>query len=510
MTSIWMEASSTAPQYPELVGDHAADVAVIGAGIAGVTTALLLAELGRRRVALIDAGCVAQANTGRSTGNLYSTVSKGLAVLREKWSTDQVATAVAIRARAVDEIESRVARLGLDCGFRRQPLYLGLADEDPVQRASIEREYEALAALGLEPQWTQTLQVGRLRPSLCLRIDGQAQLNPYLYTVGLAAAAAAAGVAIFERSAVVEVDAGEGRVSTARGSVRAQTLVLATHSPLGFNLIQAEMEPYREYGIAGRTPTNATMPELTDGIVWLRGPSRSLRRYNGRLVVVGEKHRTGEADPQVDYVQRLKRFAQRQFGLEELDFSWSAQQFQSADGLPYVGESGHRNVLIATGFGADGLTWGTVAARLLFELIEGKASPEQQLLRPRRFTPVKSAAVWASENAAVLKHLIGDRLGDDVSAIAGIAPGSGAIVEACGRKCAAYCGTDGRLTLLSPVCPHMKCHVAWNPAEATWDCPCHGSRFHPDGRVLEGPAMTALEPIAPVVSDAGSTPETGL
>ena len=154
----------------------------------------------------------------------------------------------------------------------------------------------------------------------------------------------------------------------------------------------------------------------------------------------------------------------------------------------------NRWMATATGFGADGLTWGTVAARMIADLVQGNDSKASELLTPRRFTPGKSARTWATENTAVVKHLVGDRLSDaEVVRLDDIGAGEGRIVEIDGRKFAAHRSRSGTLSVVSPVCTHLGCHVAWNPEATSWDCPCHGSRFGVDGRVIEGPALRPLE-----------------
>jgi len=474
-----------------LSGTITAEVAVVGGGIAGLTTALLLSE-GGISVALVEADRVGAGNTGRSTGNLYGTVSRGLQTLRDKWDADVVRTAVRLRLEAVDLIERTVGALGIDCGLARVPQFIGVENADAQALESLEREFAALEEAGLAPSWCapDAMPLGMHR---ALRMEGQAQFNPFRYAQGLAAELQRRGVPVFERSRAIDIDAGAGRVRTDGGELRASAIVIATHSPAGFNLVQAEMQPYVEYGVAARLRAAA----LPAGIVWLRDSSHSLRRYRhgdaDYLVVIGETHKTGERDEAGGCLERLRAFGQQRFEVERFEHAWSAQQLRSADGLPYIGPSAHGNVYIATGFAADGLTWGTVAANVIDRLIRKEDVGAADVLSPRRFTPVKSARAWAEENVAVVKHLVGDRLRDaDAELLSSVAPGAGRIVEIEDRKYAVHRTAEGELIVLSPVCPHLKCHVAWNPDTPGWDCPCHGSRFHPDGRLRDGPAMSDL------------------
>ncbi|KGQ19304.1 Oxidoreductase [Lysobacter dokdonensis DS-58] len=493
MKSVWQEAVRATPACPQLQGSVKVDIAIVGGGITGLTTAWLLASQGRR-VAVLEADRFGAGNTGRSTGNLYGTVGQGLHALREKWSAEIVGQVVALRLLGVDLIERIAAELSIECEFKRVPHFIGCEGEGAHVLSKLESEFDAASAAGLHPQWHErgNAPFGMAR---ALRMDRQAQVNPYAYAAGLAARLQAQGARLFEDSRVFDVDASKGLVKTDAGELVADAIVLATHSPVGFNLVQAEMKASTEYGIAAPAPGGRAF----EGIHWLRDTGLSLRatRVGGVLhaVAVGEKHTTGEPG-EGNHLARLRSEAMRHFGVEEFTHAWSAEQFRSADGLPYIGRSAHDNVFIATGFGADGLTWGTVAAHALSrQIVEGDVA-DFALLRPARVTPVKSAKGWAEENATVVKHMVGDRLKHvDHTALADIAAGEGRIIEIDGHTLAVHRRDDGSVVALSPVCPHLKCRVAWNGDARTWDCPCHGSRFRADGRLLDGPAHKDLEVI---------------
>ncbi len=497
MNSVWNEGVESAGAYPSLSQDIETDTVVVGAGITGVSTALRLADAGRD-VVLLEAAAVGASNTAGATGNLYGTVSGGLRRVRETWDEALTRQVVAWRMEALRSVEQTVARLSIDCAFARRPLYLGLAGDDAQQRASLEREFEVCAAAGLEPRWSERIPGFGDLAGRVLELPEQAQFNPYAYTVGVAAALAARGVRIYQHSPARDIDAGEGRVRTPHGAVRARHIVVATHSPLGIHLVQAEMQVYREYGVALQAPDGQPRERLPEGICWVADAGRSVRSYHhqGRdfLVVVGEKHENGHGDNQVDYHQRLRDFARDRFGLEASQYAWSAQQFHPADRLPYIGRGGHDNLFLATGFSADGLTWGVVAAGIIDDLVHGRRSEASERLDPGRFTPAKSAKAWLAENRTVTSHLVRGFLGSaDARELEAVQPGQGRIIELDGRKHAVHRASDGRLSVLSAVCTHMGCHVHWNAHAGSWDCPCHGSRFDTQGRVLDGPAMSPLE-----------------
>ncbi len=492
MSAIWNIARLENQTYPQLRSHIEADVAVIGAGITGLTTALKLAEAGQR-VVVLDAFRICDGNTGGSTGNLYATLSGGLAAIRETWSEDVVRQVVALRTHAMDFIEDAVARFSIDCAFARRPLYFCISRPNAHQSERLEAEYEAAKAAGLAVNFAHGVPELPFPVDRALRIEQQAQFNPLCYTLGLANAVTEFGGLIFESSRACAVDAGRGLVTTEHGEIRADHIVQATHTPKGVNLLQAEMEAFREYGVAAEIHGDVG----AEGIFWMLNDSRSVRTYSHDgsryLVVVGEKHKTGLGTLGEAYYTSLKEYARAEFGVTEFEYQWSAQQYKSADLLPYIGRSGHHNVYVGTGFGADGLTWGTVAASIISRQITGREATGADLLDPRRFTPVKSAKNWLKENATVSKNLLKDYLTtEQLQGLEAVAPGEGKIISLYGEKLAVYRSADHLLSVLSPICPHMKCMVHWNAADTTWDCPCHGSRFAADGAVIEGPSLQPL------------------
>ncbi|MEX1034189.1 MAG: FAD-dependent oxidoreductase [Cellvibrionaceae bacterium] len=501
MDAVWNLARAEGLDFPPLRKAIEADVVIVGAGATGMAAALMLKEAGER-VVVLEADRVVGGNTGGSTGNLYATLSRGLASLCDKWDQDTVNQVVSLRRQALDKIENNVKRHAIDCQFERRPLHFCIRSADSENRQKLEKEYEVSRAADLNAGIIERppgLSVPLYR---ALRIEDQAQYNPVQYIQGLAKAVDGG---IYEKSPVIDVDAGKGRVSTPEGEVSAGHIVFATHTPKGINMVQAEMEPYREYGVAAPLQDNSAVPgnaaahgDYPRGIFWMLDSGHSLRsyQYGGRsyVMVIGQKHQTGHGDLGVSYYRRLEKYAAEHFNIDKITHRWSAQQYQAADLLPYIGRSGHDNVYIATGYGADGLVWGEVAAELIGSQILGRQHRGRELLTPRRFTPAKSAKVWLEANTKVARHLSTDYFTvDKVQNLDEVAAGRGRVVKFSGDSYAVYRSPEDELSTLSPLCPHMKCMVNWNAADNTWDCPCHGSRFAPDGQFIEGPAYSSLE-----------------
>jgi glycine/D-amino acid oxidase-like deaminating enzyme/nitrite reductase/ring-hydroxylating ferredoxin subunit len=398
---------------------------------------------------------------------------------------------VASRASAVRFIEEMAGELGERCAFRRCPMHVYAGSSDAQQQ--VHDEYKATAEAGLDARLIDALPSGPpTAHGKVLLIESQAQFHPAAYVQALAERLVASGGRVFEHSAVREVDASKGTVRTESATVQAREIVLATHSPSGFHLVQAGMVPHREYGVAAPIPAGSFPP----GIFWAQGQEklsvRSLDTAQGSLLIcVGEDHKTGQHDPQ-GVLAALENAARRRLGIEEIAFRWSAQNFRSPDGLPYIGKD-LSGCYIATGFGTDGLVYGTLAASLIADAILERDDGWSALYKATRFTPVKSARGFGEETAAVTKVVVQDYLTHrQHEQLQSLRAGEGAIVEVDGERVAAFRNGEGVLSVVSPVCTHLKCLVHWNAVETSWDCPCHGSRFAPDGRVLEGPAVEPL------------------
>lgn len=491
MASLW-QGTAHPTHFPSLNEDTVADVAIIGGGITGITTAMLLADAGKR-VVVLEAGAIGGGATGSSTGNLYAVVDRHLYTIEDKWGRDTMEAVAQSRVDAIDLVEETVRRYGIDCQFRRQPFCLYTSDPQREPLDIIEREYRAAKNANLNAVLTQDLALP-FPVHRALRIEGQAQFHPLNYVRGIAKHLVETGCAVYKNTRVTAVDDKHGIVQTDGGQVRAEAIVMATHTPKGIYAVQAMMEVYREYGIAAPL-ADGSHP---NGIYWGISTQHSTRTYEADgqkyLVAIGSKHPTGDDTDTAQRYHAIERFARAHFRIGDVAFEWSAQNYRPADGLPYIGRShGSTRTYIATGFGTDGLTYGTLAGSIICEEILGRESRWSVLYDARRFTPVKSARGAVSENVTVAKHLLKDYLTRRPRELEQIPPGEGRILKIDGERVAVYRDELDHYTAVSPICTHLGCMVHWNGAEKSWDCPCHGSRFTTSGAVIEGPALAPLE-----------------
>ncbi len=494
--SIWNDYSEETDFTP-LRQDITVDTAIIGGGITGVMAASLLAR-GGRKVAVLEALRVGGGTTGHSTGNLYVGVDHSLSALHSKYGAETLREVLAARNHAAQLIVRSIGEYGLDCDFTRCNWYL--YSDNTTDNPHVDRELETAREVGfaLEPADPAELPVSSSR---AVRLLDQAQFNPKLYVQGLARAIHADGCRIYENTAVefiTEERGGICRVQTSGGTVHAEHVIHATHTPKGVMLVQSLLGPYREYGIACKLRGGLPGP----GIFW--GYPRAGEKYSTRsymrgdehfLIVVGRPHKVGQLKSNEECLYRLQQFAAEHFPVAELTHRWGGQHYRPADLLPYIGRTdGDSNILIATGFSTDGLVYGALAAGMLTDLILGRSNPWAELFNPSRKQPLKAAKNFIKENANVFVQYLKDIPGIAVEAkeFSDVALGEGKIVEKNMQKLAVYRSLDNRLLVRSAICTHLACIVNWNGTEQTWDCPCHGSRFKPDGSILEGPALQPL------------------
>ena len=487
------------PKYPAPRGKLRTEVCIVGAGIAGLTTAYLLAKEGKR-VIVLDEGPIGSGQTGRTSAHLASAIDDRFMEIERLHGREASRLAYQSHASAIDEIE-RIARLeGIECEFKRLNGYLSATPADAPEL--LKQEFDAAKRAKADVQF---LRRGGLDGGACLRFGRQARFGPMKYLVGLARAIERMGGQIRTGRRVTDVQGvdtkrktpGVAQLEGGPDQVEADHIVVATNTPAPINDwmgIYTKQASYRTYVIGAAIESGAAK----DALYWDTGdPYHYVRlenvdRADEMILIGGEDHKTGQMPTGESPFEKLEKWARERFAtMGRVRFRWSGQVQEPADGLAFIGRAptSKGEVFVATGDSGMGLTHGTIAGMLITDLICGRKNPWEKLYDPSRKVLNRD---FVRENANALKQYGDLFTGSDVNSIREIAPGQGALMRKGLKKLAVYRDEGGRLHRHSALCTHLQCVVQWNREEKTWDCPCHGSRFDPEGRVLMGPAVDDL------------------
>jgi glycine/D-amino acid oxidase-like deaminating enzyme/nitrite reductase/ring-hydroxylating ferredoxin subunit len=492
--SLWLDTAQ-APARREPPLPREADVLVLGAGIAGMTTAVLLAEAGRS-VLVLEAAEIGSGVTGHTTAKLTAQHELIYHRITSRFGAAAAASYGASQLAALEWVAGTAARHGIECDLERVDSHVYATD--PGQLDTLRTEAEAAATAGLPADLVEDvdLPVGAVG---AVRFRDQAQFDPRKWLLGLATALEDAGGRIVEGVRATGIQEGKPSiVRTTAGAVRAADVVVTTHYPIfDRGLFFARLEPTRDLVVAGPATTRVTGTYLD------ADSHHSVRTAPGAApgeryaIVGGEHYRVGDhVDVEARY-ERLAAWAREHVGLTEVRYRWSAHDMSTVDGVPYVGRYHPRasHLWVATGFGQWGMTGGTAAGLLLRDLVQGEENASAELFDPNRVN-LRGTGKLLSANATVAKFLAGDHVRAlRAPGIDDLAPGQAVVTQRGAQMVAAYRDDSGALHAVNARCTHLGCLVSFNNAERSWDCPCHGSRFDVDGQVLHGPAVRPLKRI---------------
>jgi glycine/D-amino acid oxidase-like deaminating enzyme/nitrite reductase/ring-hydroxylating ferredoxin subunit len=477
------------------------DVAVIGGGITGVTTAYLLKKAGYT-VALIERGSCGGFDTSNTTAHLTCVTDTRLSQLVSKLGKEVAQSVWTSGAAAIDQIEAIVQSEKIDCEFRRIPGYLHCSPGQNIKNEAAALEQEAQLANELDFAATFKKSVPFFeRPGI--EFPAQAKFHPLKYLGSLLKTIPGHGSHIFDHSEAGEISAKPLSVKIGQGKVRCSYLVLATHNPLMGNtgtiaaaLFQTKLFLYTSYVVGARVPRGA-IPEAS---YWdTEEPYHYLRidrhRDHDYAIYGGEDHKTGQVKDTARNYDRLEAALRDMIPEAVVDRHWSGQVIETPDGLPFIGETADRQ-FVATGFGGNGTTFGTVGAMMAVDCFLKRESPWAKLFDVHRTHAFVGTGKYLRENKDYPVFMVKNWLHKaEEKSLASLKRNEGRIIKYDGHKVAAFRNAHGKISIHSAVCTHLQCIVEWNPAEKTWDCPCHGSRFASTGEVLSGPAE---EPLAPI------------
>ena len=497
-TSYWMVSAET-PDRPFLDDDITVDVAVVGAGVAGLSVAAEVARTGRS-VALLEAGRIAAGVTGGTTAKVSVLHGSLYHHLTDKLGADTAEAYAASQTLAMEHVADTVRRLGVDCDLERQPAYVYSESSDDVEM--LRAEADAARRVGLPAAFTQDTGLP-FRVAGAVRVEDQLVFHPRKYLRAVAEDFVANGGLIYENTRVTDLDEGTPCVLTTENGhrVAARDVVVTTHYPIfDRSMLFTRLTPRREFVAAG------VVDEADDPRAMYVSTSRDTRSLRGApydggrlLIATGAPFTPGDVSaPQ--RLAELTAWLTDRFPVQDVRFTWAAQDNVSGDRVPFIGplHPGAKRTWVATGFGGWGMTNGVLAGLMLRDALDDKTPAWARIYDPRRLHPRMEAKTVVSSGARAVAGLAGNagarlkaKLGRARSAEA-LRPGQAGLVSDGHGEWATYVDEEGEVHAVSPTCTHMGCLVAFNGVEKAWECPCHGSRFDLDGAVLQGPATKPL------------------
>jgi glycine/D-amino acid oxidase-like deaminating enzyme/nitrite reductase/ring-hydroxylating ferredoxin subunit len=497
--SVWMDTAEV-PLESSLAERITADVCIVGAGIAGVTTAYFLVREGKS-VVVLDDGPIGGGMTGRTTAHLVNALDDRYFELERLHGEEGARLAAESHTAAINAVEAIVKQEKIKCEFERLDGYLFVPPRD--SKKILDDELQAAHKAGLtDIEKVERVPWNSYNTGAALRFPHQAQFHPLKYLAGLAKAIKEKGGRIYTQTHAKEIEGGKkARIETNGGGVvTAEAVVVATNTPVNDLIaIHTKQAAYQTYVIGARVPkgsvTRALYWDTPDPYHYVRIETvgRGAEAYDV-LIVGGEDHKTGQHDDANKRFGALEGWTRLRFPMiEGIEYRWSGEIMEPIDGLAFIGRNpmDAKNVFIATGDSGNGMTHGTIAGMLLTDLIMGRRNAWEAIYDPSRIS-LKALPTFVKENLNVAAQYTDLVVAGDVESADEIKPGAGAIISRGLHKVAVYRDPKGEVHERSAVCRHLGCIVNWNTLENTWDCPCHGSRYDAWGKVIQGPANSDL------------------
>ncbi|MGV9010957.1 MAG: FAD-dependent oxidoreductase [Flavobacteriales bacterium] len=497
--SLWQTTTGPIPTTSGPLTQDIVDVVIVGAGITGLSTGLALQQAGMKCL-ILEAHTIGFGTTGGTSAHINTFVDLSYDRMITKHGKENALLVSGAALEAAGRIRQWAKEYAPDCNWQPQDAYMYATTDKQVDE--LESIVEGSRSVGMDASMVEKMPP--YFPFLkAARFGGQASFHPTRYLMGIAGAFRKAGGSLHEHCTVLEVDTADSdalTVHTSNGAVRAKHLIYATHIPPGVNILHFRAAPYRSYVLAatlkkGAEPLGALVYDMEDPYYYYR-----MEEVDGvnLLVAGGCDHKTAEGDER-GHARTLEAHVRSLFPVEEITHQWSSQYFEPTDGLPYIGKlpMSDDRIMVATGYSGNGITHGTVASILLTDLLVKGESPYQKVFNPARVSPVAGFANFVKEAVDVVGHLVAAPFPEEkLGSLGDIARGEGKVVQHDGHAVGLFRDEEGQLHGVSPACSHIKCTVAWNATERSWDCPCHGSRFGSDGVVLTAPARKPLQRVS--------------
>jgi glycine/D-amino acid oxidase-like deaminating enzyme/nitrite reductase/ring-hydroxylating ferredoxin subunit len=495
-TSLWQANMPPYPSTAAIPPTDVMDVLIVGGGITGVTSALLL-QLAGKKCVLAEAQTLCFGTSGGTTAHLNTLLDHPYSEIESKFGEKNAQLLGRATREALQLIRSNVQQYQIDCGFEEQKGYMYAQNDDQIKE--LEDILKASQKAGIIMEYTQEIPID-VPFKKAVSFEGQAKFHPSRYIYSLAKAFEDAGGILLQGCRITKLETNEIIEATSKyGIIKSKNIIWATHIPPGVNLLHFRCAPYRSYAMAiklkGNAYPNGLIYDMYDPYHYFRSQQIDGEQF---FIAGGEDHKTAHEKNTAECFDKLESYLRKYFDIDNIVYKWSSQYFEPADGLPYIGHlpGNPENVFVATGFGGNGMTCGTISAILLSDILTNGRSDYQDLFDPNRLKPIAGFANFVKQQADVVGKMISGHVSaEKITELSEIAHGEARVVKYEDHKLAIYKDEAGNVHAVNPVCPHAKCIVEWNNAEQSWDCPCHGSRFNADGVMLTGPASFDLEEI---------------
>ena len=475
------------------------DTAIVGGGITGVSTAVKLQQAGQRCI-ILEASNIGFGTTGGTSAHLNDFFDTTFSEAISDFGLENAQLFAEVGREAIKIIESNIQQLNINCDFEKKTAYLFALDEK--QEKQLKDIVEGASKVGHEMTFTDEIPFPVPFVSAAI-IPDQAQFHPIKYIKALCESFINSGGTIQEDCVCESHEEQDDIVilKTSKGEIKARNLVYATHIPPGINVLSFTNAPYRSYvtafSLKDNNYPNALGYDLVDPYHYYR-----TQEIDGQTLLIagGEDHKTGHEQDTGECFSRLENYVREHFDVDTVYYSWSSQYYEPVDGFPYIGKLPGSNgkIYAATGFRGNGMIFGTISSQIIADLIFKGENKYADLFSPSRVKPIAGFTDFVKETAAVAFDFIKDKLfKEKIESLSEVTNGEAKSVKYEGESYALYKEANGKTHLLKSSCPHTQCEVRWNSAELSWDCPCHGSRFNVNGKMLTGPTVRDLQRIDP-------------
>lgn len=495
--SVWI-ATTEESCFPTLEKDIEVDVLILGAGIAGLTAAMHLQSQGID-TAVIEANKIIKGVTGYTTAKISSQHDLIYSYLSKKFGKEKAFLYGKANQQAIEDIYNNIQNNNIECDFKRAPAYVYTCQQEGLDQ--IKKELKIALELGLPASFVKDSELP-FPIKGALKFSNQAHFHPRKYLLGLTKLLSQQNCPLYENTMALDIHYGNKCiVRTSKGTIKAKNVIITTHQPFPLRgMYFSRVTQWRSYALGLLLKDDKKVMEgmyisLEKNFRSFRPQPYGIRKM---LLLGGEPHITGRETDEVTCYKNLENFAKATFEIEEIAYRWATQDNFSIDHLPYIGKLTRftPNVFIATGFGGWGMTNGTIAGKLISDQIMGKDNPYAKLYNPSRINLSASFLPFVIENFLItLEFLKGHFFLPYSRSYKDVKKCEAKIIIEKGKKIGVYREENGQLHCVSPICTHLKCVLKWNGAEKSWDCPCHGSRFDYQGKVIHGPAVKNLEKV---------------